>query len=110
MLDNIAVDTHGRIVLQEDPGGQDYIARVWLYDNKDDRLTQIAAFDPVRFSPASITKLTTDEESSGVIDAKDVLGDRWFLLDVQAHYTTGVDPSLVEGGQLLAMKVPNSVK
>ncbi len=45
-----------------------------------------------------------------MIDAKDVLGDRWFLLDVQAHYTTGVDPSLIEGGQLLAMKVPNSVK
>ena len=110
MLDNMAVDTHGRIVLQEDPGNQAYLARVWLYDIKDDTLTAIAQHDPVRFSPSSITKLTIDEESSGVIDAKDILGDGWFLLDVQAHYSTGVDPSLVEGGQLLAVRVPNSVK
>ena len=110
MLDNIAVDGRGRIVLQEDPGGNDYIARVWLYDIKSDSLTQIAQHDPVRFSPASITKLTNDEESSGVIDANDILGNGWFLLDVQAHFTTGVDPSLVEGGQLLAMRVPQNLK
>ncbi len=58
MLDNIAVDQHGHIVMQEDPGNQDYIARVWLYDIGDDSLTEIAHHDPVRFSPASITKLT----------------------------------------------------
>ena len=103
MLDNLAVDRHGRIVLQEDPGGNDYLARVWLYDIAHDELTPIAQHDPVRFSPASITKLTNDEESSGVIDAENVLGRNWFLLDVQAHY---VQPgSLVEGGQLLAMHV-----
>ncbi len=106
MLDNIAIDRHDHIVLQEDPGGQDYIARVWLYDIEDGDLTEIAQHDPIRFSPASITKLTTDEESSGVIDAEDILGKGWFLLDVQAHYTAGVDPSLVEGGQLLALKIP----
>ena len=106
MLDNIAVDRHEQIVLQEDPGAQDYIARVWLYDIAGDSLTPIAQHDPIRFAPASITKLTTDEESSGVIDAHDILGDGWFLLDVQAHYTTGVHPSLVEGGQLLALRIP----
>ena len=108
MMDNIAVDTHGRVVIQEDPGNQDYIARVWVYDISEDRLAPVAQHDPIRFSPSSITKLTVDEESSGVIDAKDILGDGWFLLDVQAHYTTGVDPSLVEGGQLLAVKIPQS--
>jgi hypothetical protein len=106
MLDNLAVDRHGHVVIQEDPGGQDYIARVWLYDIDQGTLTEIAHHDPVRFSPASITKLTNDEESSGVIDAEDILGKGWFLLDVQAHYSTGVDPSLVEGGQLLALSVP----
>jgi hypothetical protein len=104
MLDNIAIDRHGRIVLQEDPGNQAYVARVWLYDVKRGELTQIAQHDPVRFDPASITKLTQDEESSGVIDAEKILGKGWFLLDVQAHYAQ--PGPLVEGGQLVAMKVP----
>ena len=43
-----------------------------------------------------------DEESSGIIDARHILGDGWFLLDVQVHKTSS-DPELVEGGQLLAM-------
>jgi Alkaline phosphatase PhoX len=107
MLDNIAIDRHGHILVQEDPGGQDYIARVWMYDIEDGDLTEIAHHDPIRFSPASITKLTTDEESSGVIDAEDILGKGWFLLDVQAHYAyTGAAASLVEGGQLLALQIP----
>jgi len=54
--------------------------------------------------PAS-TFLTQDEESSGIIDASDVLGNGWYLLDVQAHLKSA-DPELVEGGQLLAMYIP----
>jgi len=47
---------------------------------------------------------TQDEESSGIIDASDILGRGWFLLDVQAHKLSA-DPELVEGGQLLALFV-----
>jgi hypothetical protein len=104
MLDNHTVAKHGRVLLQEDPGGNDYLARVWSYDIEADSLTEIAHFDPVRFSPLSITKLTNDEESSGVIDAEEVLGKGWFLLDAQAHYA--IPNYLVEGGQLLALKLP----
>jgi hypothetical protein len=32
-------------------------------------------------------------------------GERWFLTSDQAHYTTGITPSQVEGGQLLAIHV-----
>ena len=51
--------------------------------------------------------------SSGIIEVTDlfggvagydVQGSRYFLLDVQAHYALGGE--LVEGGQLLLMKVP----
>ena len=45
-----------------------------------------------------------DEESSGIIDVSHILGQGWYLLDVQAHYANGSE--LVEGGQLLAMHVP----
>jgi hypothetical protein len=50
--------------------------------------------------------LTIDEESSGIIDAEDLLGPGWFLFDVQAHYS--IAGALVQGGQLLALYNPDS--
>ena len=42
------------------------------------------------------------------VDASSILGDGWYLLDVQAHYAT--DAELVEGGQLLALHYPGGRK
>jgi hypothetical protein len=106
MLDNIAVDRRGHVLLQEDPGGNDYIARIWQYDIGSDDLTEVAHHDPARFGPTAPGKLTNDEESSGIIDAEKILGKGWYLLDVQAHLASP-DPELVEGGQLLALRVPS---
>ena len=47
--------------------------------------------------------MTTDEEASGVVDAKDLLGPGWFVLDLQSHNNLGGE--LVQGGQLMAMFV-----
>lgn len=105
MLDNITVDSRGRLILQEDPGNNPYLARVWQYDPPSDTLTVIATHDPDRFQVGGANFRTVDEESSGVIDASSILGEGWFLLDVQDH-TPSADPELVEGGQLLAMHVP----
>jgi len=66
----------------------------------------VAQHDPDRFSPGSPDFLTIDEESSGVIPMDEILGEGWFLLDVQAHYAT--DTELVEGGQLLAIRIPSA--
>jgi Bacterial protein of unknown function (DUF839) len=105
MLDNITVNGDGQLILQEDPGNQPYLARVWLYDIATDTLTQVAEHDPARFAPPTPPPFSQDEESSGVIDISDILGQGWYLLDVQAHYPNA-DAELVEGGQLLAMHVP----
>jgi len=108
MFDNITVDSHGRILLQEDIGNADPLGKIWLYDTTTGNFGQIAQHDPGFFGvPAGPEFLTRDEESSGIIDAKDLLGDGWFLLDVQAHY--GIPGELVEGGQLLAMYVDPSI-
>ena len=64
----------------------------------------VAQHDPNRFAPGAPNFLTIDEESSGVIPLTSILGDGWFLLDVQAHYAT--DAELVEGGQLVAIHLP----
>lgn len=105
MLDNITVSNRGELILQEDPGNQPYIARVWRYYPATDKLVEIAHHDADLFSPASDAFVTKDEESSGVIDVSTILGDGWFLLDDQVHKSLP-DPELVERGQYLALHVP----
>jgi hypothetical protein len=107
MLDNITIDRYGRLLMLEDPGNNPRVAKIWLYQIGTGELVQIAAHNPRFFDPtipASPAFITQDEESSGIIDASRLLGDGWFLLDVQAHKASS-DPELVEGGQLLAMYV-----
>jgi len=107
MLDNMCIDSHGRIVMQEDPGNQDHLARTWLYDIDSGGYGEVARFRADLFGPGAPGLLTRDEESSGIIDAGGLLGDGWFLLDAQAHY--GIPGELVEGGQLLAMYIDPSI-
>ena len=108
MMDNLTINDREQIVIQEDPGNQTYVARIWRYDIGTDKLTEVAHHDPDRFAPGAPNFLTQDEESSGVIDASAILGEGWYLLDQQAHYAT--DAELVEGGQLLALHIPPGKK
>jgi len=118
MLDNICIDRHGRLLLQEDTGNNPWVARIWLYGLDTGTLTEIAHHDPALFQPTSaigVTPvtggpdfLTQDEESSGIIDVEHILGKGWFLFAVQNHKAVApaADPfGLVEGGQLLALYV-----
>ena len=92
MLDNLTIDRNGRILLQEDTGGAAHNAKIWQYDIATDTATMLAEHDPARFGDIGVpatAPFTTDEESSGIIDAQDVLGPGWFLLTVMAHYPLG---------------------
>jgi len=108
MMDNITITQRGQILIQEDPGNQSHVARVWCYHIDGDTLSPVAQHDENRFFTGGTDFLTQDEESSGVIDASDILGEGWFLLDVQAHYSLAGE--LVEGGQLLALHYPPGSK
>ncbi len=109
MFDNLTV-ANGKVILQEDPGNQSHIAKVWEYDIASDTLTQIAGFDPAQFTPGAAGFITQDEESSGVIDVTAILGSETthaYLLDAQVHTASG-DPATVEPGQLLVMYVDDA--
>jgi secreted PhoX family phosphatase len=104
MMDNLTVDARGRVFIQEDPGRQDYLAKIWRYSIANDSLELIAEHDPLRFIPGTPNFLTRDEESSGIIPLDGIFGSGWFILVSQAHYAT--DAELVEGGQLLVLRYP----
>ena len=106
MFDNLTV-ADGKVILQEDPGNQGYIAKVYEYDIATDTLSSIVTFDPAKFTPGATGFITQDEESSGVIDVSSIWGDadtHAYLLDAQVHKATG-DPATVEQGQLLLMTI-----
>lgn len=126
MIDNLTVTESGLVILQEDPGRNERLAKVWVYDPKLDNgaerfsgLTQLAQHDPARFSnpsgptatpaPFGTAGFGQDEESSGVVDVTSMFGNDKlaFMLDTQAHYAIGGE--LVEGGQLMTMfmELPN---
>ncbi len=103
--DNMDIDPHGHLLIQEDPGGNAHVARVLAYDIEGDQIATLAQFDPAIFSGPDA--LTTDEESSGILDVEDQLGTGRFLFDAQVHTSVGLsDPDTqVERGQLLTMTV-----
>ena len=104
-LDNITV-ADGKVILQEDPGNTAYLAGIWEYDIATDSLARLAAFDPASFISGGASYISSNEESSGIIDVSAMLGDadtRVYLLDAQAHTSTGE-----QQGQLLAMYVDTS--
>jgi hypothetical protein len=108
MFDNMHIDRLGQVIIQEDTGGNVHNAKIWSYDIHTGHFNLLTMHDPARFGDVTIpatAPFTIDEESSGVIPMADILGNGTFLIDVQAHYNIG-DPQLVEGGQLLLMRLP----
>lgn len=101
MFDNMTVNKRGTILLQEDVGNQAHIGKLFRYSIPTGKLEIIAQHDPARFTAGAPGFLTQDEESSGIIAMDEILGEGWYLLDVQAHYS--IAGELVEGGQLLGL-------
>ncbi|EWT04206.1 hypothetical protein N864_15310 [Intrasporangium chromatireducens Q5-1] len=104
MMDNITVNDRGQVLMQEDPGGNDYLAGVFQYDPTTGGAARIARFDAKRFAPGAANFITRDEESSGIIPVP-FLGAGKYLFTAQVHAKTG-DPETVEQGQLALLSVP----
>lgn len=122
--DNMDMNRHGDLVIQEDAGfdlreiGMQRDSSVWIYDTRKHRLRRVAEIDrePARAhalaaDPANESIAKTDVpggwETSGILDMEDVLGRGVWLMTVQAH-SLRIAPAAetVQGGQLLLMVVP----
>lgn len=116
--DNMTIDSAGNLLIQEDPGTNDHLARIVSYRIADGARGVVARFDHDLFgyttgspSPSGNARavLTTDEESSGIIQ----VADGSYLFDSQVHTTKGLPAGpgedtveeYVERGQLMRMTV-----
>lgn len=115
-FDNLTVDHAGRVLVQEDPGGNAYIAKTWeVTPTSPATAVQIFESDRTRFL-GTTPPFSIDEESSGIIEVTHLVrsarwyqpGRRYFLADMQAHYAITGDTELVEGGQLYMLISPAS--
>lgn len=121
MFDNIGVNEQtGHLLLQEDVGGAAHNGKVWDYDPATGSLKKVLKHDVARFgdrvnpvTTAATAPFTNDEEGSGIIDLTSIMAgstknlgnplEAWYITSDQAHYTSGITASQVEGGQLLVM-------
>ena len=129
--DNMTVTDDGKyLLLQEDPGGNEALARIVAYRVSDSKLAVIAEFDANKFKTGVNTSefMTNDEESSGIINANEFFakpGDTnsYFFFNAQIHVKTGaiaarpdlkkrsiakkeaINTATVEGGQFYVMTI-----
>ena len=112
--DNVVIDHHGNLLIQEDPGNNAHLARIIAYRLRDGAMGVVARFDPARFALGGASFMTQDEESSGIVDAEKILGKKGtFLFDAQVHTAAGLPAGTgpntvqeyVEHGQLLVLRV-----
>ncbi|HZW05795.1 MAG TPA: GC-type dockerin domain-anchored protein [Phycisphaerales bacterium] len=108
MMDQVCVTPSGLVYIQEDVGNNARLGRLWRYDLAADSVVEVGINNASFFLAGASHFLTQDEEASGIVDARDVIGPGWLLLNMQAHYGIGVN-GLVEGGQLMAMYDPAAV-
>jgi secreted PhoX family phosphatase len=127
--DNMTVTDDGKyLLLQEDPGGDEALARIVAYRVSDSKLAVIAEFDAKKFKTGASEFMTNDEESSGIINATEFFakpGDTnsYFFFNAQIHVKTGaiaarpdlakrsvdkkaaINTATVEGGQFYVMTI-----
>ena len=122
--DNITIDNKGNLLIQEDPGGNDAVARIVAYRISDGALGVVAKFKDQYFKKGGADFITNDEESSGIIDVTNFLkkgsSDKatYFMFNAQVHAPAAkarmdiTDPTAaanlaasIEGGQWYTLKV-----
>jgi hypothetical protein len=109
-FDNLAfdvIDDEPKVFIQEDLGSESALSQILEYDVATGDVEEIGAFKPDLFYKGGSAFMTANEESSGIISLKNILGEGYFALSCQAHTTMGLSDSdsLVEHGQLVIMNL-----
>ena len=105
-MDFEIIEGDPKLYIQEDLGGDPRQSKIWEYDIPTGQIEEIAEHTE-RFVEGGAGFLTENEESSGVLSLKEILGEGWFAASVQVHTNAGLsDPvELVEHGQLILFNI-----
>ena len=98
------MDRRGNLLIQEDNGNSRDRGRIVAYQVHGGDLGVAAQFDAALFSPPTPV-MTLYEESSGIIDAREVLGRGWLGRSTRRCTARSPIPTRVTEGQLLAMRI-----
>ena len=125
--DNLTIDSLGNILIQEDPGGNDAVARLVAYNIATKKIATVAKFKDEYFAKGGSKFITNDEESSGVIDVTSLLKksstdtNSYYVLNAQIHVSVAKGrPDLTtetqamkdayEAGQVYVLTIPDWTK
>lgn len=93
--DNLEVDGFGNIIIQEDPGANAQVSRMFAYRIADGKIATIAKFSDKMFSAtkADPSFITEDEETSGVLNVTKYFkksktdSNKYYVFVAQVHVT-----------------------
>jgi hypothetical protein len=129
--DNIEVDGFGNILIEEDPGNNPQLERMFAYRISDGKVVVLTQFKDKMFnkSAGDASFITEDEEQSGVLNVTSLLRksktdkNSYYILNAQVHATgaallkarpdiTNVDEQTVlaraiEAGQVYVLTIAN---
>ena len=125
--DNLAITANGVILVQEDPGGNAHVSRIFAVRPTDGKIAVLAEFNKEYFAAGAAQFMTIDEESSGIIDVTKLLAksddkNTYFFFNAQVHTEGGaiarpdlpsksaprkaaIDKATIEGGAYYLMTI-----
>lgn len=126
--DNLTITEDGIVLIQEDPGANNHVSRIFAFRPSDGKIAIVAEFNKDYFAPDGSKFMTNDEETSGIINATKLLSTgaddkkHYFFFNAQVH-TTGaaaarpdipskspirklaIDKATIEGGAYYLMTI-----
>ena len=126
-LDSVTVDSWGRVLLQEDPGDEEFRTRTLMYSIDSKKLYCVAEGNCELFDRRGSHYLTKNEEAAGIVPVFEVLGEGWYLSAIQANIEENwakkvlpgllsyeqqlrLETDLVSPGQLCAIYIPKDIE
>ena len=126
--DNLALTEDGIVMIQEDPGNNAHVSRIFAFRPNDGKIAVLAEFNKEYFAGDGAKLMTIDEESSGIINATKLLAtsandkNHYFFFNAQVHTTGGaaarpdlpsnsaprklaIDKATIEGGAYYLMTI-----
>ena len=88
--DNMALTANGIVMIQEDPGNNAHVSRIFAFRPSDSKISVVAEFNKDYFAAGAAQLMTIDEESSGIINVTNLLAksddkNSYFFFNAQVH-------------------------